>query len=150
MLSNFLTVSDNDIRAKLWNWLSGCKVVIRGNLRNYKPTRNVVYAVMDALKAVANQPSTLAAPCWLTEGPKQVIAFANGLLAVDRLMADDSAPLLSHTPQWFSSNCLPHPYDSSAQCPQWLAFLKQVFDNDPERISALQQWFGYNLIADTD
>src|SRR5690606_30060659 len=36
----------------------------------------------------------------------------------------------------------------SAKCPNWLAFLEEVFDGDHERISALQQWFGYNLVSD--
>ena len=36
----------------------------------------------------------------------------------------------------------------NAKCPRWLAFLDQVFDGDGERIACLQQWFGYNLIAD--
>ena len=54
----------------------------------------------------------------------------------------------AHTPRWFSPNCLPHQFDPNAACPNWLSFLHEVFDGDEERIAALQQWFGYNLIAD--
>lgn len=36
----------------------------------------------------------------------------------------------------------------SALCPTWLKFLAEVFDCDEERIKLLQEWFGYNLVAD--
>jgi putative DNA primase/helicase len=36
-------------------------------------------------------------------------------------------------------------YDPYAQCPQWHAFLQQVFPNDRELIGYLQQWTGYCL-----
>lgn len=142
-------VSDDDIRAKLWTWLSGCAVPKKGKLDAFHPTRNVVSGVMDALKAVANKPSSLEAPCWLTSGPAQIIAFDNGLLNVEELLASGSAELLPHTPRWFSANCLPHQFDPEAECPRWLDVLNEVFDGDNERITVLQQWFGYSLTADS-
>ena len=141
-------VSDDDIRAKLWTWLSGCAAPKKGKLDAFHPTRNVVSGVMDALKAVTNKPSSLECPCWLTSGPEQIIAFDNGLLNVEELLASGRDELLPHTPRWFSVNCLPHKYDPKAECPRWLEFLNQVFDSDDERINALQQWFGYNLTTD--
>jgi putative DNA primase/helicase len=103
---------------------------------------------MDALKAVANQSSSMESPSWLSHGPDQVIAFDNGLQDVDRFLSAGNSEPLNHTSQWFSPNCLPHRFDVSASCPQWLEFLREVFDGDQERIDTLGQWFGYNLIAD--
>lgn len=140
--------SDDDIKAKLWKWLSRCFVRTKEKLAPFQPSRSVVTGVMDALKAVANQSSSIESPSWLSNGPEQVIAFDNGLLDVDEFLKSEAGELIDHTPQWFSSNCLPHRFDRSASCPQWLEFLVEVFDGDQERIETLQQWFGYNLIAD--
>lgn len=140
--------SDDDLKAKLWKWLSRCSFFRKGKLAGFQPSRNIVSGVMDALKAVANRSSSLEAPCWLTRGPSQIIAFDNGLLDVDGLLSFGKADILPHTPTWFSPNCLPHRFDPVAECLNWLSFLNEVFDEDGERIKALQQWFGYNLIAD--
>lgn len=140
--------SDNDLKAKLWKWLSRCSFFKKGKVADFQPSRSIVSGVMDALKAVANQSSTLENPCWLTSGPSQIISFDNGLLDVDELLSSGKTDILPHTPLWFSPNCLPHQFDQKAQCPNWLAFLHEVFDGDEERIKAIQQWFGYNLIAD--
>lgn len=140
--------SEDDLKAKVWKWLSRCSFFKKEKLAAFQPSRNIVSGVMDALKAVANQSSTLESPSWLTTGPSQIIAFENGLLDVYGLLSSGKAEILSHTPRWFSPNCLPHQFDQKAECPNWLGFLNEVFDGDVERIAALQQWFGYNLIAD--
>ena len=107
--------------------------------------------IMDALKAIANCSSAVQPPCWLEEkdvpNPVNVIAFENGLLDVEGFLSG-SVTLLDHTPNWFSTNCLPHQFDPNASCPRWSEFLDQVFDGDEERVKVLQQWFGYNLIND--
>lgn len=140
-------IAEDDIKARLWKWLATCRVWQKDKQVAFKPSRNVVSGVMDALKAEANEPSTLEAPCWLTSGPPNIIAFENGLLDVERCLAGHGG-VLSHSPDWFSPNCLPHSFDATAACPQWFDFLNDVFDGDEERISALQQWFGYNLTSD--
>jgi P4 family phage/plasmid primase-like protien len=149
-------VSDDDIKARLWKWLGKCSCWTKlaktdsAKLKPYQPSRSFVAGIMDALKAVTNQTSNIQVPCWLSSessNPNAVIAFDNGLLDVEGFLAG-SATLLDHTPNWFSTNCLPHQFDQKATCPRWLEFLDQVFDGDEERIRTLQQWFGYNLIAD--
>ena len=120
-------------------------------MRRYQPSRNVVAAVLDALKAVTNQPSNLEMPCWLNaaeRNPTEVIAFDNGLLDAKSYLVTGDTGLLGHSPDWFSCNCLPHGFNPTAGCSRWIAFLDQVFDGDAERIASLQQWFGYNLITD--
>ena len=44
---------------------------------------------------------------------------------------------------------LPVSYDSSAKCPNFLRYLETVFEGDQERISLVQEIFGYCLTADT-
>jgi len=143
------TVFDDDIKAKLWKWLATCWCWKKKGRIQYQPARNAVTGIMDALKAVGNQSSNMEMPCWLDGAayPKSVIAFDNGLLDVEAYLAG-STGLIDHTPNWFSTNCLPHPFEPDATCGRWIEFLNQVFDGDEERIKTLQQWFGYNLIAD--
>jgi len=152
---HYETVSDDDIKAQLWRWLGRCSCWKKSSksepeqLKPYQPSRSVVTGIMDALKAVTNQSSGVEMPCWLdgSHNPPFVIAFDNGLLDVESYLSGNTT-LLEHTPTWFSTNCLPHRYDPQASCPTWLKFLDQIFDGDQERITTLQQWFGYNLIAD--
>jgi len=67
---------------------------------------------------------------------------------MEQFVKRGEAVLLPHSPHWFSANCLPHPFDPQATCPNWLAFLHQVLEGDEERIRVLAQWFGYNLTLD--
>jgi putative DNA primase/helicase len=116
------------------------------------PNRSNVSGVLDALKAVANLPADTEIPSWIGASdfpqPENLIAFDNGLLDLKRTVAGDDAPLMDHTPRWFSTNCLRHSFDPEATCPKWTEFLNQVFEEDEERIRALAQWFGYCLTLD--
>ena len=90
-------------------------------------------------------------PSWIGKEvipPKNVIAFDNGLLDIERYLQGDDT-LIPHSSRWYSPCCLPHKYDSTAHCPRWLAFLDEVFEGDRERVRLLQQWFGYGLTSDT-
>ncbi len=41
-------------------------------------------------------------------------------------------------------------YSDNFQCPQWLAFLHQIFDNDQEMICYIQKALGYSLSGSTE
>ena len=146
--SHYATVSDGDLEALIWKSLPSCKEKKGDELVPLKPKSSLVSATMSGLKAVAHVSSTIEQPCWLTDGPSNVIAFQNGLLDLDDFQASGDCNLRPHTPQWFSANCLPHDLKPFASCPNWLKFLSDIFDGDGERISALQQWFGYCLTND--
>lgn len=91
-----------------------------------------------------------ALPFWFGKPSCQarnVVAFANGLLDVERAIQGDHT-LMAHTHKWVSLTCLPHAYDPAAQCPAWLAFLEETLEGDQERIALLQEYFGYCLIPD--
>lgn len=100
--------------------------------------------------------NTMKMPCWTTDlgaaapEPSSIIAFRNGLLDLEQFVRDAGlAALMSPTPEWFSENCLPFDFDWHARCPRWESFLSEALSNDAERISLLQEWFGYCMTADT-
>jgi P4 family phage/plasmid primase-like protien len=72
-----------------------------------------------------------------------VIPMRNGLLDIN------TDELIPHSADWFYTNTLPFDYDKDAKCPQWLAWLAEVFCGDQEQIDRMQEWFGLNLTRDT-
>ena len=138
---NYVWWDENDIRASLYKWLEDCFVIVKERKVSFLPIRSMVSSILDALKAVVSKSSQIQLPSWLGDGP-DVIAFNNGLFNVE------TGNLLPHTPEWFSTSCLSHDFNPTATCTTWIEFLDDVFESDQERIRALQQWFGYNLIND--
>jgi P4 family phage/plasmid primase-like protien len=117
-----------------------------------KVTLNLVSNVLQALQSVVMIPADQDTPCWLTNPTDhgRTIAMANGLVDIDRLLDQTGGPVLQrHTPDWFSPVCLPYAYQPDAECPQFLAFVREVLEGDEERITLLRQWFGYLLAGDT-
>jgi P4 family phage/plasmid primase-like protien len=80
------------------------------------------------------------------------IACENGILNITKAISETEYPmdeiLMSHRPTWFSTSKLNFPFDENAQCPNWIAFLNDVFNRDEETIDVLQKWFGYLLTPD--
>lgn len=121
------------------------------NLESYKPTRHKIGDVMDALNAdcpVSDDP-----PCWLDGhrgiDPRDLIVFANGLLDVEAYLHHHHPALQPLSPRLFHLGATPFPFDSHAQCPKWLEFINEIFCGDEACINLLQEWFGYNMVADT-
>jgi P4 family phage/plasmid primase-like protien len=56
--------------------------------------------------------------------------------------------LYEHTPEYFSLWALSYAFDSTATCPLWDRFLREVL-NEEDKISLLQKWFGLCLTSDT-
>ena len=75
--------------------------------------------------------------------------MANGLVDIDRLLDRTGDVLQPHSPDWFSTVCLPYEYQPDADCPRFLAFVREILEDDEERITLLRQWFGYLLAGDT-
>ena len=53
--------------------------------------------------------------------------------------------LVAHDPGYFTTNILPYDYTPAAVAPRWHTFLHDIFEGDQERISLLQEWFGYMI-----
>jgi putative DNA primase/helicase len=146
--SSWPEAGEDKLRARLYAVLDGCRSRTKDGFCPVKPTALMVGGVLDALRAAAHLESTISSPAWLDGviGPPadDIVACANGLLHLPTLR------LLPHTRSFFNLNALDYAYERGAPPPrQWLAFLHQVWPDDPESIATLQQVFGYLLTSDT-
>jgi putative DNA primase/helicase len=58
--------------------------------------------------------------------------------------------MVAPTPAFFGAYALEFDYRSDAAQPDhWLAFMADIWPDDPQSISMLQEWFGYSITADT-
>jgi putative DNA primase/helicase len=146
--SSWPEAGEDKLRARLYAFLDGCQSKTKGGYCPVKPNASMVAGVLDALRAAAHLDATIEPPAWLdgADGPPahEIVACANGLLHLPTLR------MLPHTNSFFNHNALDYAYDPKAPAPkQWLAFLDQVWPDDPESIATLQQVFGYLLTSDT-
>lgn len=115
------------------------------------PGPQYMNAVMDAMSDPC--PVKESAPCWINNAtgpdPRELITFTNGILNVTQYLSADDDALLDPTPDYFSLFSLPFAFDPKAECPNWLAFLQSSLGDDPDKISLLQEWFGYCMTPDT-
>lgn len=143
------------VRGRLYDWLDGRMVQKQlgeddAKVEPYGATRSKVSDIIDALSRSC--PIDAEPPCWLdgrTEpSPRDLIVFRNGVLDVDAFVATGDADLIPASPMLFTVNAVPYDYNPTAQCPQWMDFVRQVLPNDPAKVALLQEWVGYNLIPD--
>ena len=80
---------------------------------------------------------------------QELLAARNALVHLPSLLAGVSCTCRP-TPRFFNASSLEYDFDPNAPAPQeWLSFLDQVWQGDPESIAWLQEWFGYLLTPDT-
>lgn len=68
---------------------------------------------------------------------KGYINFSNGMFDLKKMK------LVEHDPKYLSTIQVPIVYDTNAECPKFIEFLNDVFDNDEERIKLVQELLGY-------
>jgi putative DNA primase/helicase len=148
--SYYRLADDETLRVHAWNFLERAKrLVPTGALIPFRPTRASVGEVVEAMTAVCQLDEHLDPPAWLSLGPTmppaaELFACANGLLHLP------TGTLRASSPDFFCLNASTAAYDRSAPEPTlWLAFLRELFENDDEAIMTLQDWFGYTLSPDT-
>jgi len=111
----------------------------------YEANTRKVSDVIDAMTMTC--PVYTDPPCWLDDGDhpctQNTVTFSNGLLVLPDLIR------IPATPRFFSLTAAPYAWSKHATCPRWLKFLSEVFPDDQEKIDLLQEWFGYNMVADT-
>jgi len=144
----FRRIEDSDFRNFLLRWL----------LENgYKSGITFCREVMAKLKALACLMTDGTPPFKIADGngwnpapagSEWVMAFANGMLSMEQLLAGTAA-LEAHSPEWLNLSVLPYVYNPKTRCPRWLRFLDQVLDGDEQRIRVLQEMFGYCLLRDS-
>ncbi len=55
----------------------------------------------------------------------------------------DAGELIGHSRDIFTTNLLPYNYDSTATCPRFIQFLKEIFEDNQEKIDFVQEAVGY-------
>lgn len=131
--------ANQDLRPKVWRYCDD---------RGHQPTIGTVANVLQALEAVCHLESYTAIPAWLDQGAAwapahELLSVKNGLL---HLPTREVRP---HTPALLNLLALPYDHDPAATCPEWDAFLRQLWPDDQQSIDTLHEWFGYCLTPDT-
>ncbi len=137
----------DSLRAIVWQFLSQArKLDGKRTSVPFQPTMQQVNSVLDALKA-ATHVEGISSPCWLPGAERgwagDIVSLTNGLLHIP------SRILMHHSPQFFTVNTLPYPWEPDRTAPNWQKFLNQLWPDDLESQSTLQEIFGYLLTGDT-
>ncbi|WP_165253095.1 phage/plasmid primase, P4 family [Paludisphaera soli] len=79
----------------------------------------------------------------------ELIATRNALVHPPSFVTG-AACMSRPSPRYFNASALDYDFDPEAPPPRaWLAFLRDVWPDDPDSIAALQEWFGYLLTSET-
>ena len=148
-------VSDEVLDAAIYGHLDGLQTLTPGKgsdrpkAKKLKVNSGIVREVRLAIPSRgALLGDDIEAPAWLDGRtdvePRDLLVCRNGLLHLP------TGGVHPPTPEFLALNAL-----GVAHCPNapeptaWLEFLGQLWPNDPEAISTLQQWAGYLLTPDT-
>jgi putative DNA primase/helicase len=116
-----------------------------------KVSSTLITNVIEALAGECLVPFNLEQPTWLGNAPfsaRETLVTRNYIVHLPSLVAGLPC-LLVPTPRFFTANALDFPFNPAATCPQWLAFLNQLWPDDLEAVDLLWQWSGYLLGGDT-
>ena len=118
-------------------------------LHPWAPTQHKIGDLVDAIRATTHLSATTEMPGWLSgDGPfpaADLVACANGLLHVP------SRTLIDHDPAYFNRVAVPFAYQANPEPPsRWLAFLDQLWPDDPEAIRLLAEFMGYVISGRRD
>jgi putative DNA primase/helicase len=148
------SVLDGTIRSKLYHRMDNemtLKLQTVDGQPSWVPVRWApapakIGALLESVRAINARDELPDPNTW--QGPPEYdtkhVAMANGLFDIER------KEMRPHTPRYFNTWSLPFEYDPTAICPQWLAFLDDVFEGDPESIRTLRQFLGYFISGRTD
>jgi putative DNA primase/helicase len=146
--THYIEIDAADIRARLYAILSTA-IMPGKDQAPFKPTSSKVNNVIDAYRAAANLPSTIAAPAWIEHVPDMppaddLLPCANGFLHIRDRVLHPTTPLL------FIQHALPYAYAEKGAPPaRWLRFLNDIWPDDVESVETLREIFGYVLTRDT-
>lgn len=111
---------------------------------------------VNALQAMAYVSDSLRPPCWLRNVDGEVrreggiyVSMENGILDLEsvRFEMDEEirhAPLIEHTPDFFTLNALPYAFDPLATCPQ----LEEALETWQPRGERDPEGYGQRLLQD--
>jgi putative DNA primase/helicase len=120
----------------------------RAEIKPWEPNRRKVGDVLAAMGAAVHLAGDPPPPVWLNHNDipaSEIVSMQNGLLHVP------SRRLLPHDPNYFCQHALAFPFDPDApKSERWLRFLAELWGDDLEAISALQEIMGYILGGGTE
>lgn len=105
---------------------------------------NFLSDIRKVVKFELNKNGAIPDVHWRGKDGKDYIAFRNGILDVQ------TGELLEHSEQWFCFQSVDLEYHDSAECPEFLKFLQDVWDGDVELIESLRLWMGYCLLSQSN
>jgi putative DNA primase/helicase len=142
--THYRRLPEDEVRSGLMQWLDtfSCRI-----------TKSPVANILACIQSETLVSSHRTMPCWLCSDPPfpadELLPTQSGLIHLPSLIAGREY-LHPSTPRFFSTQCLTYAFDPQAPRPDaWLAFLAQLWRDDPQSISTLQEWFGYCLLHDT-
>jgi putative DNA primase/helicase len=146
--THYLEIDKEEIRSALYEFLNDAQAIRKHEVVPFKPNASKVNSILDALQAGTLQSRDKSVPFWI---PPVDYATAKGLLACRNGLLDRrTRELRPHSPYFFNVNCLPYDFDPNAPPPkQWLAFLEQLWPEDEQARSTLQEIFGLMLSEET-
>ncbi len=119
-------------------------------------TVRLVGDTLQALTGLAILASAVEPPAWLeADKPAPSVPASELLVCHNRVVhvpaaAKGEGGTLPLTPRLFTMNSLDYDHRANPPTPrEWLAFLAKIWPDDPESVSALQEWAGYCLLPDT-
>ena len=143
-----------DVRAQLYAWLEDAVYWTEGTktkppeIAAFEPTMRKIADVVDALAGAEHVSSEVEPPWWRDGEPPwgadEIVAMQNGVLA------RSTRTLYPHSPLLFNAHVLPFAFDPLAPTPTcWHCFLRELWGDDTETISTLQEIMGYILAGGT-
>jgi putative DNA primase/helicase len=141
-------VQERAVRSLLYAFAEGAFYINdKKEAKPWSPTRKKIGDLLEALSALVILAADIESPCWTDgrqiDGP--IVAVTNGLLAVA------TRKLLAHSPLYFNQTSVPFDYDEDVPQPaKWLAFLEELWPQEPDAINVLGEWFGYVISGRLD
>lgn len=151
--NHYVQIEDDSLRHALQPWLHEALRYVRTRdgleLVEFESNPGTVNSALESIRNHVYLPETTRMPSWI-DGLDRPYEARDVLACRTRNIHIPTSEVIPATPALFTGNALEFDYDPDATEPKaWMAFLKQLWNDDPEQVSMLQEWFGYCLTADT-
>lgn len=153
--NHYMEVEEGALRHKLQPWLhDALRYIFRQRSQThelvpFESNPQTVNGALESLRAHTHLPATITPPVWLTKNDDRLPA--RELLACKSLNLHlPTMTIVPTTPDLFVTSALDFDYQMEPDAPEeWIRFLEQLWGDDLESVSLLQEWMGYCLTGDT-
>lgn len=128
------------IESSIWKFAEGKRYIAAKDIKLLKLTKSKIRDILSASSMIV--PHIVEEPTWIKDNQPEVdklLCFENGNLNID------NREFYASTPNLFITQQVPYDYNPNLDSKLWYDFLNEIFDEDQQRISLLQEWFGYVL-----